>query len=170
MLIDHVSSLLKNIDPTEWRTLIQGVHDLSKGRDVVLHGTRRGRQILLEDRLRCSRIGRESVSFTRSTRIAGYWAFLPTKPEEPAGAVLIFDKRKLKARYRLEPTHDPIWDDMSKIDEAEEAIWGQDVTDLRSMLLGLVWTDGQSTRAGSDRDRAGRGGRLPAKSRSIGLG
>lgn len=142
-----VSNLLKRIDPAAWVSLRNIVQDVSKGRDVVLHGTRRARQILLDDRLLYSRSGSPRVSFTRSPRIAAYGAFLPVDPDEPAGAVLIFDKQKLTARYRLEPTRDPFWDDLHRNDEAEEKVWGQDVFGLRSMLLGVAWTDGQLTSA-----------------------
>lgn len=145
MLNDLVSSFMKHVEPAVWASLLKAVQDVSRGRDVVLHGTRRGRQILLDDRLLYSRSGSPRVSFTRSPRIAGYRAFLPMKPDEPVGAVLVLDRRKLRDRYRLEPTHDQIWDNMYRNDEAEETVWGRDVVDLRSMLLGVAWTDGHVT-------------------------
>lgn len=145
MLNDLVSNFMEGVDATVWASLIKAVQDMSKGRDVVLHGTRRARQILLSDRLLYSRSGSPRVSFTRSTWIAAYRAFLPMDPDEPVGAVLVLDKRKLRSRYRLEPTHDRIWDNIYRNDEAEETVWGQDVVDLRSTLIGLAWTDGQVT-------------------------
>lgn len=136
---------LPGADPVQQKMFVESVRRLSKGRDVLFHGTRYGRQILAEDRLRYPVIGHEAVSFTRSVEVAVYWSMLPRKPQEEIGAVLIFDKWKLKARYRLELFHDPIWDSDGFInDEAEEQVWQQDITGLSSLMLGVAWPDGTS--------------------------
>ena len=117
---------------------------MSKEVPVLFHGTRYARQMLAEDRLRYALSGYEAVSFTRSAEVATHWAFLYAGLEhERVGAVLVFDRDKLRARFRLEPFHDPIWDyGVSINDEAEERVWQRDITPLSKFLIGVVWTDG----------------------------
>lgn len=135
--------MLPDADRVQERAFVANVRKLFKGRDVLMHGTRYGRQILAEDRLRYPVVGQEAVSFTRSVEVAVHWATLTRDLQEAIGAVLIFDKRKLNARYRLELFHDPIWDTVTSInDEAEERVWQQDITGLSTLLIGIVWQDG----------------------------
>lgn len=125
------------------RAFVASVRKLSKGRDVLFHGTCYGRQILAENRLRHPLFGSEAVSFTRSPEVAVYWALLERTPREEIGAVLILDRWRLRTRYRLEQHHDPIWDREDSInDEAEERVLQQDISNLTSFMIGVVWVDG----------------------------
>lgn len=140
------------LDPAQaaQRSFAKRVRQFAKGRHVLLHGTRYGRQILTENRLRRAMEGDDAISFTRSADMAVHWALLPRDFEEPVGAVIVFDRQKLKSRYRLEAFHDPIWDtDESIHDEAEERIWGREIIGLSSLMVGIVWADGAENIPGS---------------------
>jgi hypothetical protein len=88
-------------DTLDRKAFVRNVRKLSKGRDVLFHGTAFGRQILAENRLRYFPFGSEAVSFTRSVEGAVYWALLPRIPHGANGAVLIVDRWKLRTRYRV---------------------------------------------------------------------
>lgn len=125
------------------RVFARRVRQIAKGRDILLHGTRYGRQILTENRLRRSVEGDDAISFTRCADMAVHWALLPRDFEESIGAVIVFDRQKLKTRYRLEAFHDPFWDtDDSIYDEAEERVWGREIVNLSPLIVGIIWADG----------------------------
>ena len=106
-------------------------------RDVLYHGTRHAQTILTTGVLFPGEEGGK-VSFTRSAEEAAYWALLPRLEDEGQGSILIFDRRLLRCRYKIEPYHDPIWDDKATYrDEAEEGVWA-DVINIGKYLMGLV--------------------------------
>lgn len=114
----------------------------AKGRDAIYHGTRFPRALFAENVLRCSDSGDDAVCLTRSPDVAAYFALMQRawgvpREDEGRGALLILDRRKLSARYRLEPNHD-ITLDMPR-DEMEERIWGRDIHDLSRYLIAVIW-------------------------------
>jgi hypothetical protein len=122
-------------------------------RDVLYHGTRHMQSILTAGVLFPAEEGGK-VSFTRSADEAAYWALLPRTEDEGHGSILIFDRKLLRSRYKIEPYHDPIWDNKTTCrDEAEEAIWG-DVINIGKYLIGLVCDNtGQSSDLLKSRNR-----------------
>jgi hypothetical protein len=117
----------------EARSLAAQTRKLSKGRDALFHGTRYRAHILANGFLRFSRIGSNSVSFTRSPDVAAYWAAMLREDDEGVGAILIFDRPSLRAKYALEP----LYDDLARRDEFEEVVFGRDV-EIAPHLIGLV--------------------------------
>src|SRR4051794_19905616 len=82
--------------------------------------------------------GHPVVCFSRSPEVAAYWADVPRDDDEGRGAVFVFDRRSLAARYRLEPFHDPIWDmPTSRSDEMEERVWLTNIA-IAPHLIGFV--------------------------------
>src|SRR4051794_37955009 len=124
------------IDLDEVRELATLARKAAKGRDVLYHGTRYGRSILSMGMMAHSYCSR-AVAFTRSAETAAYWAKLSRDDDEGQGAILIFDRQSLRARYKIELHHDDIWDDDEyRNDEMEERIC-RHVTDVGVHLLGF---------------------------------
>jgi hypothetical protein len=124
------------------RQLAAIVRKAAMGRDVLYHGTRHAQSILKIGVLFPVEDGGK-VCFTRSAEEAAYRALRPRTEDEGRGAVLIFDRQLLHCRYKIEPYHDPIWDNKTTChDEAEEAIWAE-VTNVGKYLIGPV-TDNAS--------------------------
>ncbi|MES0158099.1 hypothetical protein NKJ81_31955 [Mesorhizobium sp. M0018] len=87
--------------------------------------------------------------------MAAYWTFVERDDDEQDGAVFVFDLQRLRARYRLEPVHDPVWDICyPQNDEAEEQVWGRDIANIHSYLIGVVWSRANDTLAISRRHLA----------------
>lgn len=127
--------------------LAQQLRNVSRRMEVIFHGTRFPRRVLMDDMLLCSRTGYRAVSFTRDPRVAAYWALLERDDDEQDGAVFVFDLQRLRARYRLEPFHDPVWDICyPQNDEAEEQVWGRDIANIHSYLVGAVWSQPTDSR------------------------
>jgi hypothetical protein len=80
-------------------TLALQTRAIARGRDVLYHGTRYRELILASGLLALSNSG--CVYFTRDVETAVHWATLP-RDDEDAGAILVFDRPSLRARYRLE--------------------------------------------------------------------
>ena len=89
----------------------------------------------------------QTVSFTRSPEVAAHWAALPRDDDEGSGAVLVFDRASLKARYKLEcvdngweadpSRHNEFW--RADRDECEEQVCGRNV-EITPHLIGLIST------------------------------
>lgn len=114
----------------------------AKGRDAIYHGTRFPRALFAENILRSSDTGDDVICFSRSPDVAAYFALMQRywdeQPiDEGRGALLVLDRPKLSARYRLEANHD-ITLDLPR-DEMEERIWGRDVYDMSRYLIAVVW-------------------------------
>lgn len=126
------------------RSLAKDARALTRGRDVLFHGTRYRESVLASGILKFSS-GVQTVSFTRSPDVAAYWATLPRDDDEGAGAVLVFDRASLKARYKLECVDDSWKADPSNFsefwradhDEFEEQVWGRNV-ETAPHLIGLI--------------------------------
>src|SRR5215204_153108 len=119
------------------RRFANAIRAVTRGADVLYHGTRYARLILRSGKLNCSRIGTAGVSFTRLPEVAVFSALLPRDDVSSEPAVLIFDRVALRSRYRVEPHHDR-WKGHGDCerDEAEEIVWGQDVCDLKHHYAG----------------------------------
>jgi hypothetical protein len=126
------------------RQLAATARKLAMNRDVLYLGTRHAQSILTTGVLFRAEEGGK-VCFTRSAEEAAYWALLPRTEDEGHGAILIFDRQLLHCRYKIEPYHDPIWDDDAICrDEAEEAVWA-DVVNLGKYLIGFVSEPGHES-------------------------
>jgi hypothetical protein len=110
---------------------------ISNGREVLYHGTQSSRSILKSDRIFFAPIGDPAVCFTRCPNEAARWAGLKSDGDgQPA--ILIFDRRSLANRYRIEPyCDDPQKSDPSRRDEMEERVWCTDI-DISAHLIGHV--------------------------------
>jgi hypothetical protein len=117
---------------------------LGRGRDVLFHGTRYRESILASGILRFTP-GVQTLSFTRSPDVAAHWAALPREDEEQAGAVLVFDRTSLRARYKLECIDNGWQAEPSKFnefwraehDECEEQVCGRNV-EIAPHLIALI--------------------------------
>ena len=103
-------------------TLAKAASDLARGRDVLFHGTPYWRQIARSGLLKYAPVGPPVVSLTRSAPVAGDMATLPRDDVEGGGAILVFDRKALRSRYRVE-CHADGW----PVEEFEERIWYRDV-------------------------------------------
>jgi hypothetical protein len=126
------------------RFLREKARAFARGQDVLFHGTRYRESVLASGILRFTP-GGQTLSFTRSPDVAAHWAALPRDDDEGAGAVLVFDRASLKARYKLECVDDSWEADPSefnelwraKHDECEEQVWGRNV-EIVPHLIGLI--------------------------------
>ena len=109
----------------------------ARNSDVLYHGTRYTEEILRDMELRHAHIGDECVCLTRSPEVAAYWATLP-RDDLGRGGILVLDRASLGRRYKLEPFHDPCWDDFFENDEMEERIYDRDVIKLDRHLIHVV--------------------------------
>ena len=75
-------------------------------RDVLFYGTRYAELILKRGVLFRSGLGDQKVSLTRSAEVPAYWALLDRDDDEGRGAILIFDRRSLERRYKVEAVPD----------------------------------------------------------------
>jgi hypothetical protein len=112
-------------------TLAIQTRAIARGRDVLYHGTRYRELILASGLLALSNSG--GVYFTRDVETAVHRATLP-RDDEDAGAILVFDRPSLRARYRLECTTYG-----EGYEEHEEVVWGRHV-EIAPHLIGLVST------------------------------
>jgi hypothetical protein len=119
---------------------------IALGQDVLFHGTRHRESVLMSGFLQSSPYI-QTVSFTRSPKVAAHWAALPRDDDEGSGAVLVFDRASLKRRYKLEcvdngwefdpSRHNEFW--RADHDECEEQVWGRNV-EIAPHLIGLIST------------------------------
>lgn len=146
---DRVSYYEYAIRMDAYRQLVQGVRALFKGRDVLYHGTRYPTAILDSGTLAHSPIV-PKVAFSRSPEEAAHWATLWRDEDEGRGAVLVFDRRQLCARYHLECVVDPD----ASADEQEEFVWRRNVA-LCHGLIAFV-SEPHSSRSHKERLTARR--------------
>lgn len=126
------------------RSLAKNARAFARGQDVLFHGTRYQERVLASGILKFPP-GGQTVSFTRSPDVAAYWATLPRDDDEGGGAVLVFDRASLRARYKLECIDDSWTTDPSEFnefwraahDEFEEQSWGRNV-EIAPHLIGLI--------------------------------
>jgi hypothetical protein len=121
--------------------LVQLSRQLAGRRPVLFHGTRYPASIERSGVLLFATSGDPVISFSRSPEVAAYWADVPRDDDEGRGAVFVFNRQSLAARYRIEPFHDPIWDTPTSLkDEMEERVWLTNIV-VAPHLIGFVETD-----------------------------
>ena len=121
------------------RELAARARAIAKARDVLYHGTRYTQSILDGGVLFRALIGEQKVCLTRSAEVAAYWAMVRRDDDEGRGSILIFNRRSLERRYKINAIPGPYWHTMTTFhDEAEEEIW-DDVIDVRNHLIDLVF-------------------------------
>jgi len=121
------------------RQLAAQAHAIAKARNVLYHGTRYTQSILDSGVLIRSLTGEQKVCLTRSAEVAAYWAMLRRDDDEGRGSIFIFDWRSLKRRHKIIANPKPYWLTKTTFhDEAEEEIW-DDVVDVRSHLIDLIF-------------------------------
>jgi hypothetical protein len=128
---------------------------------VLYHGTRFPRAILERDALCCVEDDFLAVHFSRLFHVGMYWGTIRRiTGDEGIGAVLILDRLRLSQNFKLDCRRDDFWDETSgrnepKCSEAEEIIFGRDVTNLHKYLLDVIWID-ENTRCArsANRERA----------------
>jgi hypothetical protein len=127
----EVGPMMKRSISSE-RFLIESARLLARGVSPLFHGTRYLSQILQYGALRAAEIGDCVVCFTRSPEEAAFWATLERDDGNELGAVLVFDRDRLRTRYRLDPVN------ASELrDEHEERVWCRDIS-LGCALIGIV--------------------------------
>jgi hypothetical protein len=90
-------------DCKEARSLAGAARTIAGRKEVLPNGTRSSRSILSSDTLTFLMTGYPAVSFSRSPEAVAYWAVLPRfEVDEGAGAILVLDRRVLRAAYRIE--------------------------------------------------------------------
>jgi hypothetical protein len=112
--------------------LAQSARILSRGVSPLFHGTRYLSQILQSGALEPQEPGDCAVCFTRSPEEAAYWATIERDDPDEYGAILVFDRDRLKRNFRLEPISTITWRD-----EHEERVWYRDIP-LGCGLIGIV--------------------------------
>ena len=117
---------------------------------VLYHGTRFPRTILESDALLCVEDNYLAVHFSRLFHVGMYWGTIKRiTGDEGIGAVLVLDRCKLSQTFRLDCRRDDFWDETPgrnepKCSEAEEIIFGRDVTNLHKYILDVIWIDEDS--------------------------
>jgi hypothetical protein len=112
--------------------LARQARELASGFSPLFHGTRYLNSILSDGYLKPTG-NPEAVRFTRSADAAAYWATMERgEGEDGRGAILVFDRHRLNARYRLE-----LIDNSYRIAEQEEFVLGRDVP-LGLALVGII--------------------------------
>lgn len=118
---------------------------------LLYHGTPYPNRILAEGVLMYGRSGDPFVSFSRSKAIAHRFASMSRDDSEDYGAILIFDRDRLRTRYRLEcfdyshATFCPY----GRREEAEEYICHTDVSPITRYMVGIEWVAPPADRATS---------------------
>jgi hypothetical protein len=123
-------SLLRPANIEVW--LARQARELALGLNPLFHGTRYLNSILSDGYLKPTG-NPEAVYFSRSADAAAYWATMERgEGEDGRGAILVLDRDRLSARYRLE-----LIDDSLYIAEQEEFVSGRDVP-LSLALIGII--------------------------------
>lgn len=82
--------------------LAEMARNAAVGVDALYHGTRYPAAIIESATLKPAYVGDPVVCFTRSSHEAAKWAMLPRDHDEGRGAIFVFDRQRLLARYRLD--------------------------------------------------------------------
>jgi hypothetical protein len=123
---------------TAERELALLARKLATNRDVLYHGTRYRQSILKTETLFRPEVGVDAVFFTRSPKVAAYWALLKRDDDEGRGSILVCDRQSLASRYKIKCNPQVYWhSDTTFHDEAEERIF-DNVTKIGDHLIGIV--------------------------------
>lgn len=116
------------------RQAIRDARAIAAGRNALYLGTRNAPLYLQRNTLRT----RSHVWFTRCPHVAAFTVgTVSVRGDHPA--ILVFDRWKLRSRYRVVPFHD--WDDWGELDPRSERILTRELSDLRRYLIGIAWVD-----------------------------
>jgi hypothetical protein len=121
-------SLLRPDDYEKW--LARRARELASGFNPLFHGPRYLDCVLRDGYLK--NVGAGWISFSRSADAAAYWAMMERDDDGGRGAILVFDRDRLRTRYRLE-----LIDDSGYIAEQEEFVSAR-VVSLAVALVGVV--------------------------------
>jgi hypothetical protein len=132
-------SILKYTE--EQKQLAALARQMAMHRNVLYHGTRYAQSILRTGVLFASDPGLPTVSLTRSPEVAAYFALLPRDDCEDCGAILIFDRERIRRRYRIYAIEGEVII-YYRHNEAEEEVWG-DIIDVSKYLVGFVSMPGR---------------------------
>ena len=131
------------------KSMASRLRALTRGTNVLFHGSPFWRAILRDDTLSAEVAGIPAVSFSRNPNEAAHWACLPREVLGDPG-VLILDRASLETKYSVVPFD--YWGevrhlgwDLAMRDEAEEHIYGRDVDDVHRHLVGVLYFGGPST-------------------------
>jgi hypothetical protein len=121
----------------EERQLASLARRMAMNQNVLYHGTGYPQSILRTGVLFASDPSDPKVSLTRSPEVAAYFALLPRDDREERGAILIFDRERLRCRYRIYPVQEREVEIWYRHNEAEEELWGH-LIDVSNYLIGFV--------------------------------
>jgi hypothetical protein len=111
--------------------LARWAREQASGLSALFHGTRHLSCILSDGYLKPT--GNPAmVRFSRSADAAAYWAMMERDDDDGRGAILVFDRERLRTRYRLE-----LIDESLYIAEQEECIFLRNVS-LGSALISIM--------------------------------
>jgi hypothetical protein len=111
--------------------LTRWAREQALGLNALFHGTRHLSCILSDGYLKPT--GNPAfIRFSRSADTAAYWAMMERDDDDGRGAILVFDRDRLRTRYRLE-----LIDESLYIAEQEESIFARNVP-LGSALIGIM--------------------------------
>jgi hypothetical protein len=111
--------------------LARWAREQASGLSALFHGTRHLSCILSDGYLK-STGNPAMVRFSRSADAAAYWAMMERDDDDGRGAILVFDRDRLRTRYRLE-----LIDESLYIAEQEECIPSRNVP-LGLTLIGII--------------------------------
>lgn len=130
--------LKRYFDSAKVRQLSVAVRSIGGHGEVLFHGTRYPGQILGSNTILVPDSGIEAISFTRSPEVAAYWAILPRDRHDELPGVFVFDRSRLRTRYKLEPFNYFEGSVVHLADEMEERIVGRNIEGLERLLIGLA--------------------------------
>ena len=110
---------------------------MAMNQNVLYHGTRYAQSILRTSVLFAADPDDPRISLTRSPEVAAYFASMPRDDCEGRGAILIFDRERLRRHYKIYPLEEREVGFRGRHNEAEEELWGN-LTDVGTYLIGFV--------------------------------
>jgi hypothetical protein len=122
-------SLIRPANDEVW--LARRAREQALGLNALFHGTRYLSCILSDGYLKPTGTP-DMVRFSRSADAAAYWAMMERDDDDGRGAILVFDRDRLRTRYRLE-----LIDESWSIAEQEESISSRNVP-LGPALIGII--------------------------------
>ena len=112
----------------------------ARGNDVLFHGTSYPTRIICDDMIKADGPTLPHICLTRQPGTAVRWAFNQRDDTSDRGAVLILDRQKLRHHFKIEPYLDEGWAlPTFPDDEAEERIFGRNISNLHNYLIDIVW-------------------------------
>jgi hypothetical protein len=143
VLAEKENRLLQTAD-----TLAKVIRPLvRRSKQLLFHGTRYPKQILKQNKLRCSNTETFSVHFSRDPVVATFFGL--GEFEDGVGAVLVLDRDRLAQDYSLRCFRNPRL--AKRADEADERVYRRDITRLDRYLHDTIWIDGKRRQIWSEK-------------------